>query len=482
MFKSVTRQLTAALLAAGVLTGCSLAPKYARPDAPVANVYPDSMAAPAEKNARHTADIGWREFFPDPRLQALITMALENNRDLRTAALRIEEARAQYNIQSADLWPNLNGVANGSRGRTPGSLTTTGNPVVSSSYQVGLSLASYELDFFGRVRSLNDAALAQYLSTEEARKAAQISLISQVAQAYLAERAFTEQLEIAQKTLEGRDTEYKLAKQRFEVGASSELDLRLSETLVLSARVSLSQLTRQRAQAINALTLLVGKPLNDLPPAQPLSEQNIVVDIPPGLPSDLLEQRPDILSAEQQLKSANANIGAARAAFFPRISLTAGIGTASNDLSGLFDSGSRAWSFAPQILLPIFDAGRNRANLSLTEVRKNIAVANYEKTIQTAFREVADALVARGTLEDQVRDQRAVQDAEAERLRLANLRFKNGVASSLDVLDAERDLFTAQQSLVQTRLLRLTNAIDLYRALGGGLKETTSPVVASSNK
>ncbi|MDO8304794.1 efflux transporter outer membrane subunit [Herminiimonas sp.] len=465
------KQLTLTVLAASVLSGCSLAPKFLRPEAPVAADYPTPSAVAA--NQSRATETGWRTFFPDARLQSLISTALVNNRDLRVAALRIEEARAQYNIQSADLLPNFNGTATGARARTPGSLTSSGNSTVSSNYQVGLSLASFELDFFGRVRSLNDAALAQYLATEEARQAAHISLVAEVAKAYLAERAYDEQLTLAQNTLDSRNTAYGLAKQRFEVGASSALDLRQNEALLQSARVAQLTLARQRAQALNALTVLVGQPLTDLPPAQPLSAQNIVADIPAGLPSDLLTQRPDIRSAEQTLRAANANIGAARAAFFPRISLTAGVGTASNSLSGLFENGSRAWSFAPQLVLPIFQGGRNTANLTLSEVRKNIAIANYEKSIQVAFREVADALVARSLLDEQIDAQGLVQAAQAERLKLANLRFDNGIASSLDVLDAQRELFSAEQSLVQARLLRLTNAIDLYRSLGGGLAETS---------
>jgi multidrug efflux system outer membrane protein len=468
------KQLTLVLLAAGSVAGCSLAPHYVRPDAPVAARYPtQSDTTDAAQAAYAAADIGWRTFFPDTRLQTLIAAALENNRDLRIAALRIEEARAQYHIQSADRWPNLNAVAGGSRARTPDALTVDGQDNVSSRYDVGLSLVSYELDFFGRVRSLNDAALAQYLATREARQAAQISLVAEVAKAYLAERAYVEQRALAQKTLDGRETTYQLVKKRFEVGASSELDLRLSETLVQSARVSLATLTRQRAQAENALTLLVGKPLAGFPPPQALSAQHLVADIPAGLPSDLLMRRPDIRAAEQKLIAANANIGAARAAFFPRITLTAGVGSASNALSGLFSAGTEAWSFAPQLLLPIFDAGRNRANLDLTQARKNITVADYEKTIQIAFREVADSLVARTTLDQQVTAQRAVQQAEAARLKLAELRYQNGVDSSLAVLDAQRELFAAEQLLVQTRLLRQLNTIDLYRTLGGGLNETT---------
>ena len=459
-------KMMTALMAAGILSGCSLAPHYERPVAPVAENYP---AEPGGKGAKSASEIGWREFFPDENLQALIKSALDNNRDLRMAALRIEEARALYNIQSADLLPNFNAGFSGSRVRTPASLSLSGHEVVSSSYQVGASLASFELDFFGRVRSLNDAALNLYLATDDARQAAQISLIAEVAKAALAERSFAEQQDLAQKTLDGREASYKLAKQRFDVGASSALDLRLNETLVLAARVVLVTLTRQRAQALNGLTLLTGKPLTGMPTAQSLSAQGIVAELPAGLPSELLARRPDIRAAEQRLMAANANIGAARAAFFPRISLTAGIGTASNALSGLFDSGSRTWSFAPQLLQPIFDAGRNSGNLDLAEVRKNLAIADYEKTIQTAFREVADALVARASLDQQIDAQLATQEAQADRLRLAELRYQNGVSSFLDVMDAQRELFVAELLLAQTRLLRLTNAIDLYRSLGGGL-------------
>jgi multidrug efflux system outer membrane protein len=468
----ISTRTLAAFVAAGALAGCTMAPTYMRPDAPVASTFPVGAVDTTDKLAHNAVDIGWRQYFPDPRLQTLIASALQNNRDLRMASLRIEEARAQYNIQSADLWPNFNATASGSRSRIPASLSSSGKSVVASSYQVGLSLASFELDFFGRVRSLNDAALAQYLATAEARQAAHISLVAEVAKAYLTERALYEQQVLAQKSFEGRNASYKLAKQRYDVGASSALDLRLSETLVASARIALATLTRQRAQALNALTLLVGKPLSDLPEAQPLADQKIVTELPAGLPSDLLARRPDIRAAEQRLKSANANIGAARAAFFPRISLTAGVGTASNALSGLFDAGSNTWSFAPQLVMPIFAGGRNTANLSLADVRKKEAVVDYEKTIQVAFREVADALVARSAIDEQIAAQRDFLAAVTERLKLAQQRFNSGVSSSLDVLDAERDLFSAQQALVQVSLLRLTNAIDLYRALGGGLDET----------
>jgi multidrug efflux system outer membrane protein len=469
------RHLSAILLAAGVLSGCTMAPTYHRPDAPVETAY----AAPEGKtSAVEAANLGWREFFPDQRLQALIAAALENNRDLRIAALNMEAARAQYGITRADQLPNLSATATDTRGRVSSVQSATGQSVVSETYQVGLGLAAFELDFFGRVRSLSNAALATYLGTEEARQSAQISLVSQVAQAYLAERSYSEQLALSKKTLESRIQNYDLAKRRFDVGASSELDLRLSETLVQSARISNATLQRQRDQADNALTLLVGKKLTDLPAGLSLSQQNIVTDIPAGLPSDLLERRPDIRAAEQNLIAANANIGAARAAFFPKISLTAGIGTASNALSDLFNAGFSTWSFVPQMTLPIFQGGRNMANLDLSHVRKNIQVATYEKTIQTAFKEVSDALVARQTLEEQITAQEGFLRAQEQRLKLTQLRYDNGVASSLDLLDTQRELFSAQQALIQARQLRFNNAIDLYRSLGGGLAEHNVTQVA----
>jgi multidrug efflux system outer membrane protein len=470
-----------ALSSAALLSACSMAPTYQRPEAPVAAAFPadsaglaskTSVALPLPAGTKDAVDTGWREYFTDPRLQQLIAAALDNNRDLRTAALRIEEARAQYDIQSADRLPNLNANVAATKAKTPAFLSSTGQSTIGKRYDAGLAISSFELDFFGRVKSLNDAALAAYLATDEARQAAQISLVAQVAQAYFTERAYAEQYALAQQTYEARARTYNLTQQRAEVGASSRLDLRSNETLMETARASALTLARQRAQAENALTLLVGQPSSTpasgaMPNDQQLDALNAV---PAGLPSDLLARRPDIRAAEQRLKSANANIGAARAAFFPRISLTAAVGSSSPSLGGLFDANSGSWSFAPQLVLPIFDAGRNRANLSLTEVRKNLAIADYEKTIQTAFREVADALAARDYLGEQVSAQRAVQDAQADRLKLLQLRFDNGVASSLDVLDAQRELFSAQQSLVQARLLRTTSAIDLYRSLGGGLK------------
>ncbi len=473
----IKKTLLLTLMAAGVLAGCSMAPTYERPKSPVPEAFPTQTDAKAKK----ATDIGWREFFKDARLQVLIQTALEYNRDLKVAALRIEEARALYNIQRADRLPTLNATASESRARTPADLSTTGAATTGSRYDVGVSLASYELDFFGRVKSLSDAALATYLATEEARRAAHISLVAEVAKAYLGERAYAEQYALAEKSFTARAESHKLAKMRFEVGATSALDLAQYESLMQSAKVSMVTLARQRAQAENALAVLTGKSVSNLPPVQPMSAQGILGEIHAGLPSDLLNNRPDLRQAEQTLLAANANIGAARAAFFPRIALTGSYGTASSSLSGLFESGSRAWSFAPQLAMPIFDTGRNINNLDLAWTRKHIAVAQYEKAVQVAFREAADALVARELLVQQVEAQDAVMKAEAERLQLSEARFKNGVSSSLDVLDAQRQLFAAEQALVQARLVQLTNSIDLYRALGGGIADTL-PFVEKKNQ
>ena len=471
----ISRAASGILLALS-LAACSLTPEFKRPAAPVAVAYP---APPGLEIGQSASEIGWRQFFPDARLQAMIATSLEHNRDLRTAAYRVEEARALYNIQSADLLPSINATGSAGRSRTPPGASPLRRAVLASNYQVGLSLTAFELDFFGRVRSLSESALAQFLATEEAQRAGRISLVAAVARAYLAERALAEQLALAEDTKRARDEAMRLAQQRFDVGASSALDLRQAQSLYQSAQVAQLALARLHAQSINALTLLVGQPLENLPAARTLAEQGVVADIPAGLPSDLLARRPDIRAAEQRLRATNANIGAARAAFFPRISLTSGLGLASNDLSTLFEANSRSWSFVPQLALPLFDAGRNSSNLSLAQARNHLAVADYERTIQIAFREVADALVARDLLEQQIQAQRLSVEAQADRARLSALRYRNGIASSLEVLDAQRELFAAQQVLIQTWQLRFTNAVDLYRSLGGGLLESGQQAAVS---
>lgn len=446
-----------------MLAGCAqLTPRYERPAAPVPAEFPNA-GAPGRGPA--AADQPWQDFFTEPALRTLIELALRNNRDLRTAVLNIEAARAQYQLRRADQWPTVNAGVTSSR-QTGGNGSNGSNDNVTGLYTAGLSVSAYELDLFGRVRSLSDAAAAELLATEEARKAVQISLVASVATQYLALVADEELLDLTLRTLRTREESFKLTQLRFDNGVSSELDLRQAQTLVEAARVTLAQLRRQRELDRNALVLLVGQALPEWPVRPGRIDVMTLTDVPAGLPSDVLLRRPDVVQAEQQLIAANANIGAARAAFWPRILLTGSVGTASTQLSDLFKNG--AWSFATQLLQPIFDAGRNRANLAVAQVQRDIAVAQYERAIQTAFRDVADALAGRATLDEQLRATQAQAQAEQARYSLSDLRFRNGVSSSLELLDAERSLFAAQQAVVQTRLALLQNRVSTYRALGGG--------------
>lgn len=459
------------LLATAVVTGCSFIPTYERPVAPVATGFPTMGSTTSPQAA--AADMSWRAFVGDAHLRELITLALANNRDLRVATLNIEQVRAQYQIRRADQFPAVGVAATGNR-------QPDGNGGTSSVYSVGLAMSSWEIDFFGRIASLKEAALAQYLASEEARRAAQTSLVAAVTSTWLSLQSNDQLLTLTQRTLTTREDSLRLTQLRFDNGATSALDLRQAESLTAAARVAFAQQQRQRALDVNALTLLVGQPVPTslLTPGTPpagseaaATAQPMLRDVPAGLPSDLLERRADIRQAEQQLIAANANIGAARAAFFPRISLTASAGTASSSLSGLFKDGSWGFTLAPQALLPIFDAGRNQASLDSANVGRDLAVAQYEKAIQTAFREVADALAGQATLVEQLRAQEMLTAAEAERFRLAELRYRNGVASFLDVLDAQRSLFGTEQALLQTRLAQQQNQVALYRALGGGWSE-----------
>jgi NodT family efflux transporter outer membrane factor (OMF) lipoprotein len=449
--------LAAAALAAALVSGCSMMPTDQRPAAPV----PDSFPAPSAAEGTAPAQVPWQQFFPDERLRRLIEIALANNRDLRVAVLNIEQARAQYDIRRADQLPTL-GASVGAA-RAPGS-----NGKLANNYTAGVGFSSWELDFFGRIASLSAAALAQYLGTEEGRKAAQISLVATVANTWLAVVADDELLALTARTLETREESQRLTRLRFDNGVTSELDVRLAQSLTEGARASLAQLTRQRAQDLDALALLLGQPVPPDFVIDVTTESLRLPDLPAGTPSEVLARRPDVRQAEQQLIAANANIGAARAAFFPRISLTAGVGTASPELSGLFHGGSWAFTASSQLLQPIFDAGRNRAGLAAATVGRDIAVAQYERSIQSAFREVSDALAGRATYGEQVRALGQVVEAETARFRLSDLRYRNGVASYLDLLDAQRSLFVAQLSLVQSRLQQLQNQVQLYRALGGG--------------
>jgi len=449
-----------------------MAPKYTQPATPVPASWPNGPAygeMKAGAGEKAVADISWQEFFIDPNLRKLIGLALKNNRDLRVAALNIERSRAQYQIRRANLFPQVDATASANYQQIPTGFSTTGSPMQVEQYSVGLGVSSYELDLFGRVRSLKDQALDQYLATEQARRSVQISLVSQVAAGYLALAADREHLQLAKDTLASQQSTYQLIRSRFEAGISSALDLHQAQTSLDSARVDIARFTALVAQDENALNLVVGAPAPAELIPQKLSETlTALKDLAPGLPSDVLLRRPDILQAEGQLRGANANIGAARAAFFPRITLVSSVGFGSNGLTNLFENGSFAWNFSPQISLPIFDAGSNQANLDVAKVDRDIAVAQYEQAIQTAFREVADALAQRGTIEDQIAAQQSLTDATAESYRLSQARYDKGIDSYLNVLDSQRSFYSAQQNLIATRLTRLATQVTLYKVLGGG--------------
>ncbi len=459
----------AALAGVLLLAGCkSLIPAYERPAAPVATQFAVAAGTP-DANAVAAPDLAWQDFFQDARLKQLIALALQHNRDLRVAALNLEQARAQLQVRRADQVPSVGVGAIGSR--TPNS---SGGSTTATS--AGFTITSFEADFFGRLNHLGESAQAQLLASMEARKTVQISLIAAVASSYLSLLADDEQLRLTRATLASREQSLRLTRLTFDAGVISGLDLRGAESLVQGARVTLSQLERQRALDLNALNLLVGQPLPDsalaeLPAGLALVSQGLAGVVPAGLPSAVLLRRPDVRGAEQQLLAANANIGAARAAFLPRITLTTSLGTASSQLSGLFRAGSYGWAFAPQLLLPIFDGGRNQANLDAARVGREIALAQYEKSIQSAFREVADALAARATLADQLRAQTAQAAAEQGRLDIVELRFGQGTVSAFERLDAQRATFAVRQALVQLQLQQAQNLVALYKTLGGGWKE-----------
>ncbi|WP_425473253.1 efflux transporter outer membrane subunit [Verticiella sediminum] len=467
-----------------LLSACSLAPKYERPPAPVAADWPipatgDGVMAGTPDSVT-AASIGWRDFFRDPQLQSLIAQALENNRDLRVAVYNIEAARAQYNVQRAELAPSIGAGATGQRARTPGDLSPSGQSVVSSQYQVGVQMPAFEIDLFGRIRNLSEAALNQYLATEETRRNVQITLISQVAEAYLNLIAADVQIDLARRTADSSQGSYDLVQRRMDAGVASALELNQARTLLETARSNLYAAQRARLQANNALRLLTGGTEAGGTEAAQASFilGDLLSDVPAGLPSEVLLARPDVLASEHNLQAANANIGAARAAFFPSISLTALFGTASAQLSGLFGGGSQMWSFSPQIAMPIFAGGSLRGQLALAEARENIAVAQYEGTIQQAFREVSDALAGTATYKQQLQAEDGLVEASQRSVELSELRYKNGVDNFLAVQDAQRTLFQAQQQLVGSRLAEQANRVALYKALGGGWLES-SPVPGS---
>ncbi|HEX9187743.1 MAG TPA: efflux transporter outer membrane subunit [Vicinamibacteria bacterium] len=465
------RAIALAALSALLLSGCAtMAPKYARPAPPVPGAWPSGEAyAPGEaKEGAAAADLPWGVFFANESLRRVIALALSNNRDLKAAALAVERSQALYGISRADLFPRVDAGGGGIAVRTPGTLTNSGQPVTARQYDVGLAVAGYELDLFGRVRSLKDRALYEYLATEQARRSVQVGLVSEVAGRWFALAADRERLGVARETLAVQEKSYELTRRRFEGGVSSELDLRQAQTSVDAARVDSARYTALAAQDRNALDLLAGAPVPDeIIPAE-LDAVTAMMELSAGLPSEVLMRRPDIVEAEESLKSANANIGAARAAFFPRIALTTSVGLASEDLGDLFRGAARTWSFAPRVSVPIFDGGANRANLKVAKADRDIALARYEKAVQAAFREVADALALRGTLGDQLAAQQSLVDAAAVTRKLSDARYEKGVDSYLSVLDAQRTLYAARQNLIAVRLALLANRVTLYRALGGG--------------
>lgn len=452
-----------------VMAGCAtMAPDYQRPDMPVKDSWSGAKTEiSADKKA---SDIAWKDYFRSENMQKVIQTALDNNRDLRTAALNIEKARAAYRIQKADLIPSVNLTAEGARTAVPENASSSGSSVTSSSFSANVN-TSYEIDFFGKVRSLNEAALRQYMATEEARTAAQMSLIAETANAYITYLSDAKLLQISKDTLKTRQDSYSLVKKGFDAGVRTELDLVQAVSAVEAAKASIQQYTRAVELDKNALTLLAGAEIDESLLKGDLDNVEFVKELPVGLPSDVLLNRPDVRQSEQNLMAYNANIGAARAAFFPSVSLTGYFGVASSELGNLFSSGSAfAWSFSPQINLPIFDAGRNKITLENANNNQKIAAAAYEKTIQTAFKEVMDGLSSKATYSKQFDAQKAQTAAAQRAYELSLLRYEKGVDSYLGVLDAQRSLFSAQQALISVRTADLSSRIALYKALGGGQK------------
>ncbi|ROL69836.1 transporter [Pseudomonas chlororaphis] len=468
------------LAAFALLGGCiNLAPEYQRPDAPVAEQWLPTGQTPAGDAA---ADIQWQQFFTDSRLARLQSLALANNRDLRLASLNIEKAQAQYRIQRAAALPSIDAGLSGSHSRSPASVSSSGSAVTSHDYSAQLGLSSYELDVFGRVQNLQDEALEDYLALGETRRSTQISLVAEVASAWLTLAADNQRLQLAESTLRSQQATYELTQRSHALGGSSGLALAQAQTTVESARGEVAVYASQILQDQNALRLLVGAELPaELLPGADLQSVALLVQVPAQLPSSLLQRRPDVLAAEHSLKSANIDIGAARAAFFPSISLTANAGSASSALSGLFKAGSAssalsglfkagsgAWTFAPSVSLPIFDAGANRATLDAAKVEREIQAQTYQQTLETAFREVADALAVRSTLDQRLAAQQTLTDASRKSFELADALYRGGSQSYLEALDAQRSLYSAEQDLITLRLAEQSNRVTLYKVLGGG--------------
>jgi len=472
-WRSISMRRVSLLVVGGLLIflgSCSLAPKYTKPQAPIPDKWPQGAAY---KNSLTTAEtevvqeLKWQEFFTDKKLQKIIGTALSNNRDLRLAALNVERARALYGIQRAELFPVVSSTEAGSKQRRSADLISTGEPRTVEQYSMNLGIAAWEIDFFGRIRSLKDQALEEYMATEQARRSAQIALIAEVARAYLTLASDRENFKLSKATLETQHDSYDLIEKSYKIGLATEIDLRRAQTQVDEARKDIPRFTQLMAQDQNALNLLAGSSIPEELLPEDLNSVGSLKQISPGLSSEALLNRPDIAAAEHQLKGAYAYIGAARASLFPTISLTTSFGTASDDLSGLFKSGSGTWNFAPQMAVPIFDT-RAWAALRVSKADRKIVLTQYEKAIQTAFREVADALAVQGTINEQISAQHSLVESVSETYRLSYKRYTMGIDSYLGVLDAHRSLYAQQQVLISLRLSRLANQVTLYAVLGGG--------------
>jgi multidrug efflux system outer membrane protein len=472
-----------------VVAGCTMVPKYKQPDVPLAQKWPsvpgykETKTAPAKVQV---ADIGWRDFFLDQRLQQVIELSLTNNPNLYVAVQNVVETKALYRVQQAQLIPTVNLNANGQRTRTPNVYTGSGSnspPLQYTEYNINLGVTSYELDLFGRVRSLNQQSLETYLATQEANKSTYIALVAQVAVAYLTEEEAMQQLDIARDQLKAARQSYNLTQKSFDAGVSSQFDLNNASIQLLNASSAVAGYAQQLAQAADNLDLLAGMPLpEELKPQRPFNTKVYLADIPPGLPSDLLQRRPDVIEAEHQLKAANANIGAARAAFFPTVTLTGSAGMASTTLQSLFAPGSHAWGFSPQIVWPIFDMGTAWHELQAVKADQRIKAADYESTVQNAFKEVADALAVRTTVQSQLTDTESLVKSNQKSFRLTQAGFKAGVNSQLDVLEIQNALDSAKLSLIQARYSRLISLINLYQALGGGWQEHSTNQTAQASR
>lgn len=457
--------LIAALAASTALGACTLAPTYHRPALAAPDAWPHAVATETVS----AGALAWRDVFLDPRLAGLIQLALANNRDLRIAAANVEQARAQYRIQRAPLLPQVNAQLSHSETVTPAAATGFGQALDIKQVNASLGLTAFELDVFGRLRSLSRSAQETYLASAETRRAVRIGLIAETASAYLRLASDRELAAVTQAALADRDEALRLTRKRFDAGVASDLDVSQAETLAEQARSDLAVAQALIGQDENALRLVVGaEPPADLLPPAGVSETTVLADLPAGLPSAVLTGRPDVLAAEHALKARNADIGAARAAFFPRITLTGALGSSSPALSGLFDPGTRAWNFATQIAMPLFAGGANVAGVQRADAARDAAVAQYEKAVQTAFREVADALAVRDTIRTRVEAQTRLAGAAERAQRLSQARFESGVDSYLTALDANRTLYVARQTLVTARLAEQLNRVELYKALGGG--------------